>query len=244
MVLDHELLALLHTLLAKSSANQVNWQRGEDFIASDKLIGSEYLIRFPSSVLSIARIKPPDEQEYILFKMCSREGRPLTTERVPPGDPNWNVLLNLYESASHSPSLWRPLVAEIKEALSGSSPVGLEPDLATVEAAKKFFLMVAGKWHLHWNKGDEDARIDEFGNYYIISPTGEVESFTLEKVLFDPSTNHVSYDKVSTGKNPTAWGPKGNRHSREILDISTDVRTMQGYDEPFRSAIRYTRTDA
>ena len=208
MALDTELFGLLSHLVAKSFGNQVNWQRGQDFTASDKVIGSEYLIRFPSSILSIARIQPPDDKEYILFKMCNPDGRPLTTERVPPDDPHWSLLQQLYESASHSPSLWSPLVAEIREALSGSSAVGLEPDLATVEAAKKFFIMIAGKWHLRWNTGEEDLRIDEFGNYYLTEPSGDVEFFTLEKVLFDPSTNHVSFDKVSTGKRPVV-GRKG-----------------------------------
>jgi hypothetical protein len=120
--------------------------------------------------------------------------------------------------------------------------VGLEPDLATVEAAKKFFLMIAGKWHLRWSKGEENVRIDEFGNYYVIQPSGEVDCFTLEKVLFDPSTNHVSFDKVSTGKRSDGE-VKGFRHSREVLDISTDTRTMQGYDEPFRNTLKYTRAD-
>jgi hypothetical protein len=240
MVLDFELLGALNGLAAKSSVNQVNWQRGEDFIASDKLIGSEYLIRFPSSILSIAHIRPPDDQEYILFKMCSPDGRALTIERVPPSDPHWRLFLGLHESASHSPSLWRPLVSEIKEALDGSSVVGLEPDLATVEAAKKFFIMIAGKWHLRWNTGEENVRIDEFGNYYVIESDVEVNCFTLEKVLFDPSTNHVSYDKVSTGKRP-ASGTKGKRHAREVLDISADFLSMQGYDEQSRNTLKYAR---
>ena len=243
MVLDQELSNLLTGLFNRSFVNQVNWQRGQDIFASGESIGSEYLIRFPSSVLSIAHIQPPDQQEYIVFQMCNANGHPLTTERVLPDDPYWDLLSRLYESASHSPSLWRPLVAEIKEALGGSSRVGLDPDLAAVEATKDFFLKIAGKWHLKWNNGEEDARIDEFGHYYLIRPNDELDYFTLEKVLFDPTTNHVSFDKISTGQQAVV-GPKGKFHSREVLDISTDMQTMHGYDEPHRYTLKYTKTKA
>jgi hypothetical protein len=242
MPLDFQLLTSLQRLLHRSLAQQVNWQRGEDLLLAGSTIGSEYLIRFPSSILSITHVQPPDQPEYILIKMCNPEGRALTTERVPPNDPNWDILLQLYKSASQSPSLWSPLVDEIREAIDGSSPVGLEPDLATVEAAKKFFLRIAGSWHLRWNTGEEDLRIDEFGNYFVITNSGEEIKFTLEKVLFDTSTNHVSFDKIYAEKNQSKR-PKGQRHSREVLDISEDMRTMQGYDEPFRSTVKYTKTD-
>ncbi len=65
--------------------------------------------------------------------------------------------------------------------------------------------------------------------------------FTLENIVFDPSKNHVKYEKVSTGKHP-GYGERGRFFSREVLDISADFQTMQGYDEPYRHTLKYTKT--
>jgi hypothetical protein len=52
----------------------------------------------------------------------------------------------------------------------------------------------------------------------------------------------VSFDKVDTGKYDPKL-PKGHKRVREVLDISDDSQTMQGYDIPHRHNLKYSRSD-
>jgi hypothetical protein len=110
------------------------------------------------------------------------------------------------------------------------------------EAAKAFFQKVAGKWHLDWGRGQEDLRIDVFGNYFLI-PVGkkEVRYFTLENVVFAAKDQHVGFDKVDTGEFDSKARPKGRRLARDEVDIASDVLSMHGVDDKGRR-LKYTRT--
>ena len=63
MQFDEKFLQMLQALQNKAFVDQVNWQPGEDFILGDKVIGTEYLVRFATSVLSISHLLPPSETE-------------------------------------------------------------------------------------------------------------------------------------------------------------------------------------
>lgn len=242
MPIDAKLLQFLQNIHNRSFVDQVNWQRGDDLFDEGTVIGQEYVVRFYDCVLSVTLVRPSSRPEYVVIEIRDLKGRVLRTARAEANAAEWSLFHGLYESATQSSSLWSHLVDEADRMLETFGRIGVPPRQDGIAAPEAFFRRVAGKWHLQYREaGQEDLRIDESGNYFLLLPDKEVRYFTLENVLFDPSTNHVSFDKIDTGEFDPKNRPQGHHHARDVLDISSDWRAMQGYGEPERYPLKYTR---
>ena len=115
--------------------------------------------------------------------------------------------------------------------------------VATVPTARamEFFKAAAGNWHLDYSTGQENIRLDVFGNYFLIDAGNrETHYFTMENVDFDPASNRVAFDKVDSGQCDARTRPKGRRHTRDEVEIAPDASTMAGSDNEGRH-LTYTR---
>jgi hypothetical protein len=126
MTSNEKIVAILRRLLEKTHAGQVNWQRTQTGNGGN--LNEEVYVRFPASVIHLARIRPPTEPDYILVRVCRADGFEVGQLRASEyDDPNWQLFFELHEEAKRFAGGWDKVWNDIAEAVGREGSIGLPP---------------------------------------------------------------------------------------------------------------------
>jgi hypothetical protein len=254
--LDEKIHALILRLLGKAMIGKVNWQEGPNINFGNGVFGKEYAVTFPNAIIAIAMSNCwlPNQRQAI-FVLRALNGRTLQELKFQENDSGFRNILELYHCAEQFTTPITPIVDEIIDTLKKFATVGLTPQEMQKQFTKSFFLKIAGVWRLKHEVSrekisrEEELRIDTQGNCYtrpkkkmfMKNTSIETLAFTLQRVIYDPVTNHVSFDKVDTGNIDPVRFPKDHVWQREVLDLTANGNAMVGYAEHDRHMLNYVR---
>src|SRR5690349_18295456 len=131
MIPAKTLREIAEQLLAKSQANEVVWKR-EDVAwdpDADPLGGSEmpfrpvnapsrlrktheYVLQLPESQVRLHYVQPTTSPDYVLMRVCRKDGVPVGCLRAEDGEPDWELLSALYAEADRSVVGWGNVLAD------------------------------------------------------------------------------------------------------------------------------------
>ena len=119
MIPNEKYREIASQLLAKSRANEVNWQAG-----SSKPSPS-YDVRLPESVIRVAQISPSTEPDYVRVSLCKPNGQPVDHWIVEEGDPDWELAYSLYTEAHRCVTGWDRVLTDVEKSLTEEGVIGL-----------------------------------------------------------------------------------------------------------------------
>jgi hypothetical protein len=242
--------ALVTALLDRTRSGEVNWQQSRRVDDSSGASCIEYCVEFNDVTLYVGNVWPAG-QEAVRIRLERTDGLAVFDLTATNGSESWSLFKSLLDSAEASVLPASEIMKQLLKTVRESGQVGLTAEDKERTMAQEFFAIAEGEWHLKYGdghsvlRGSEHLKISSDGKYYFDKPgIGFIHTFNLEHVLFDPSTLHVSFDKVYSGVNDPTNRPAGRLHFREILDITADKSTMVGYAEKDRHPLMYRRVVA
>ena len=90
---------LASRLIAKTAVRQVLWQAGQEFTSENKMLGREFDLQFPNSILSIGYFAPASEPDYVLLTISDNQGAVIGQRRVVMGAVEWDRAVELCTTA-------------------------------------------------------------------------------------------------------------------------------------------------
>lgn len=227
------------TILAKTQAGQAAWQTD----------GEWFTLRTPPAMISIRAAAEDDDAEY-LVAVSLPDGREIGRIAVASSDGNYAMYQSLYEGAAKA--CWSALADAIQKSVHESATIGVTtstgptttttpapelPPRPTSKQALDVFERIAGEWHLDFSKGQEDVRISEDGNLFVLTTSrGKVvattmrPTFRLELLACNSSLDQVEIAKVE---------PNGRTRQIEVLHITETE--MSGSAKHDGHSLKYTR---
>jgi hypothetical protein len=247
-----EMRAILKSLLERTGAKEIPWQRE----SLDKLGGTPswalmtsilrptsatvvaFVTVLPQSIIRIAKVAAGPDNEFIQFSFHLSDESILGSWMISKETDDWATADQLFTLIRDQiGAAWNVVISDV---------LGIRQNVASATAAsplewRDFFRTVSGEWELTWFSprgalgGHEDARIDEEGNYYT-AKRGESPYMQLRDVFYDPVKRQVTFAKVSkTGL------MEGSVRQREVLEISPDGSQMSGYAQHDGHRLLYKR---
>jgi hypothetical protein len=222
------------SVLPKTQAGQAVWHTDRDGLS----------LRLPSATIFIKATTEAGQPEYTIW-VATADGHEVGRIVVPPRDAHYDFFREFHRAATEAG--WDVLSREIEKSLLQEGTVGttsaattLPPELPsgpTSEQAEEFFTRVAGEWHVDFSRGEEDVRIDQNGNVFLlgtmhgksISPSVR-PVFRLEVLACNPTLDQVEIAKVKLN---------GRTKQIEVLHVTKDE--MTGYAKHDGHKLKYTR---
>jgi hypothetical protein len=139
------------------------------------------------------------------------------------------------------------LTREIQKSMDQEGSVGatttttaIPPELPsrpTSEQAEEFFTRIAGDWHLDYSRGEEDVRIDENGNVFLLKLMDGKPFTTTTRAVFhlEVLACNAAVDQVEIAK------VKANGRTRQIEVLQVTQKEMTGYAKHDGHKLKYTR---
>jgi hypothetical protein len=146
MIPTKKLREIAEQLLVKSQADDVTWKRQEttwdpeadplgpkamDF-AGVAAVGTalrlrkinEYVLDLPASQVRLRYVTPPTAPDYVLMRVCRKDGIEVGSLRADDGDPDWDLLSALYSEADRYVIGWGNVLSDLSRAVTEDGPIG------------------------------------------------------------------------------------------------------------------------
>ena len=231
------IVSIAASVLPKTHSGQAVWQTD----------GESLSLRLPAATISIKTGSGGEEPEYTV-SVSLPDGCEVGRIVIPATDSQYSLFQSLYKAAQEA--CWAALAREIGNSIADGGVVGLTttttttttpppelPSGPTAEQAQEFFERIAGEWHMHYSRGQEDLRIDENGNIFVLTmkrgapvATTARPKFRLELLACSSTLDQVEIAKVE---------PNGKTYQIEVLQVKPSE--MSGYAKHDGHKLAYTR---
>jgi hypothetical protein len=203
----------------------------------------------PESSLHLAYFSPQADADYVCLDLRRPDGTVVASWSVRDGDPEWDLMQNLYSEASRIAMGWDKVIEDVEQALTREDEIGLTQGPTSTATAElvassqtlkadatsrvaNFLGWAAGKWTLRDTPRGRKTQIE----HVTIHQDGAYDvngapTYTLASIEVDPENRTVEFDKAYLSE-PHIHRQEPVARRERLKIVSNDAMVGHTVDDP------------